>query len=128
MVLGAEEEESPLEANEDKVALKTLSKLSSSSLSSSSSSSSLLSPSPSLPSKEKENLHPPHLLRKCQCNAWVSVSSSSSSLSSLSPLSEDESKGRSNRNPEGELFFPQTTLLQDAILAKDNCDCEQDMT
>jgi hypothetical protein len=127
MVLGAEEEESPLEANEDKVALETLSKSSSSSLSSSSSSSSLLSPSPSLPSKEKENLHPPHLLRKCQCNAWVLVSSSSS-LSSLLPLSEDESKGRSNRNPEGELFFPQTTLLQDAILAKDNCDCEQDMT
>jgi hypothetical protein len=61
-----------------------------------------------------------------------------------SPSSEDESKGRSesgndrtcgtgtclclNKNPEGELFFPQTTLLRDAILAKDNCGCEQDMT
>jgi hypothetical protein len=70
--------------------------------------------------------------------------SSSSSPSSLLPSSEDESKGRSesgddhtcgtgtclclNKNPEGELFFPQTTLLQDAILAKDNCCCEQDMT
>jgi hypothetical protein len=54
--------------------------------------------------------------------------SSSSSLSSLLPSSEDESKGRSNKNPERELFFPRTTLLQDAILAKDNCGCEQDMT
>jgi hypothetical protein len=54
--------------------------------------------------------------------------SSSSSLSSLSQSSEDESKGRSNKNPERELFFPRTTLLQDAILAKDNCGCEQDMT
>jgi hypothetical protein len=98
MVLGAEEEESPLEANKDKVALETLSKssLSSSSLSLSLSSSSLssssspLSLSPSSPSKEKGNLHPPHLLWKCQCNAWVLVSSSSSS-----PSSEDESKGRS---------------------------------
>jgi hypothetical protein len=33
-----------------------------------------------------------------------------------------------NKNPEGELFFPRTTLLQDAILAKDDCGCEQDMT
>jgi hypothetical protein len=24
-----------------------------------------------------------------------------------------------NKNPEGELFFPQTTLLRDAILAKE---------
>jgi hypothetical protein len=54
--------------------------------------------------------------------------SSSSSLSSLLPSSEDESKGRSNKNPEWELFFPRTTLLQDAILAKDNFGCEQDMT
>jgi hypothetical protein len=92
MVLGAEEEESPVEANEDKIALETLSK--SSSLLSSSSSSSPLSQSPSLPSKEKGNLHPPHLLWKCQCNAWVLVSLSSS-LSSLLPSSEDESKGRS---------------------------------
>jgi hypothetical protein len=75
IVLGAEEEESPLEANEDKVALETLSKSSSPSSSSSSSSSSLslssllspspLSPSPLLPSKEKGNSHPPHLLWKC---------------------------------------------------------------
>jgi hypothetical protein len=99
-VLGAEEEESPLEANKDKVALETLSKSSSSSsslsLSSSlsSSSSSPLSPSPSSPSKEKGNLHPPHLLWKCQCNAWVLVSLSSSLSSSL-PSSEDELKGRS---------------------------------
>jgi hypothetical protein len=54
--------------------------------------------------------------------------SSSSSLSSLSPSSEDESKGRLNKNPEGKLFFPWTTLLQDAILAKDDCGCKQDMT
>jgi hypothetical protein len=47
MVLQAEEEESPLEANNDKVALER-------SLSSSSSSSPLL-PSPSSPSKEKGN-------------------------------------------------------------------------
>jgi hypothetical protein len=43
-------------------------------------------------------------------------------------LSEDESKGRLNKNPEGKLFFPWTTLLWDAILAKDDCGCEQDMT
>jgi hypothetical protein len=56
------------------------------------------------------------------------VSSSSSLLLSLLPSSEDESQGRLNKNPEWELFFRQTTLLQDAILAKDNCGCEQDMT
>jgi hypothetical protein len=82
------------------------------------------------------------LLWNCQCNAWVLVSSSSSSSLS-SPSSENESKGRSesgddctcgtgtclclNKNPEGELFFPQSTLLRDAILAKDDCGCEQDM-
>jgi hypothetical protein len=72
IVLGAEEEESPLETNKDKVALVTLSKSSSSSSSSSSSlslssllSPSPLSPSPLLPSKEKGNSHPPHLLWKC---------------------------------------------------------------
>jgi hypothetical protein len=54
--------------------------------------------------------------------------SSSWSLLSLSPSSEDESKWRWNRNPKGELFFPWTTLLQDAILAKDDCGCDQDMT
>jgi hypothetical protein len=33
----------------------------------------------------------------------------------------------STKNPEGDLFFPQSTLLRDAILAKDDCGYEQDM-
>jgi hypothetical protein len=82
------------------------------------------------------------LLWKCQCNAWVLVSLSSSLSSSL-PSSEDELKGRSELGNDqtcgtgsymplpqqkGELFFTWTTLLWDAILAKDDCGCEQDMT
>jgi hypothetical protein len=74
---------------------------------------------------------------------WANRSKKKLSSSSL-PSSEDESKGRSesgndqtcgtgtclclNKNPEGELFFPWTTLLWDAILAKDDCGCQQDMT
>jgi hypothetical protein len=80
--LEAEEEESPLEKDEEKVSWEPLSMLSLPSLSSSP-----LSPSPLLlppkmasptvlTSKGKEYLQPPHLLWKCACDVWVSKSSS----------------------------------------------------
>jgi hypothetical protein len=77
--LEAEEEESPLEEDEEKVSWEPLSMSSLLSLSSSPLSMSLLSLPPKmasstvLTSKDEEYLQPPHLLWKCGCNVWVSV-------------------------------------------------------
>jgi hypothetical protein len=81
--LEAEEEESPLEEDEEKVSWEPLSMsslplLSSSPLSMSPSMSPLSLPpkmasSTVLTSKDEEYLQPPPLLWKCGCNVWVSV-------------------------------------------------------
>ena len=76
-------------------------------------------------------------------DVWVLVSSSPSSSSS-SPSSKNESKCCSesgdnrisgtgtclclNQNTEGDLFFPQTTVLWGTILVKADCGCEHGMT
>jgi hypothetical protein len=77
--LEAEEEESPLEEDNEKVSLEPLSMLSLPSLSSSPLLMSPLSLPPKiasstvLKSKDEKYLQPPHLLWKCGCNVWVSV-------------------------------------------------------
>jgi hypothetical protein len=77
--LEAEEEESPLEEDEEKVSWEPLSMSSLPSLSSSPLSTSPLSLPPKMASstvltlKDEEYLQPPHLLWKCGCNIWVSV-------------------------------------------------------
>jgi hypothetical protein len=77
--LQAEEEESPLEEDEEKVSWEPLSMSSLPSLSSSPLSMSPLSLPPKmasstvLTSKDEEYLQPPHLLWKCACNVWVSA-------------------------------------------------------
>jgi hypothetical protein len=77
--LEAEEEESPLEGDEEKVSWEPLSMSSLPSLSSSPLSTSPLSlpskmtSSTVLTSKDNEYLQTQHLLWKCGCNVWVSV-------------------------------------------------------